>query len=202
MKHLGASDAPVPPPLPSGLPVPIDDGAADHLTGLLLPSIRFHATDGRDLDLLEFASRRLVVFVFPKMGRPDQADPPEWDDIPGARGCTQESCAYRDRYQDFSDLGYQVVGLSTQSVADQVEASTRLHLPYPLLSDLDRRLQTAIGLPTFYAAGLTLYKRLTFVAHERRIVKVFYPVFPPQQNAPDVLRWIRTHADVGADAAS
>jgi peroxiredoxin len=199
-KQLDRSVGPAPPPLPAGLPVPVDDGAADHLAGMFVPSMRFHATDGRDLDLFDLASR-LVVFVFPKMGRPDQADPPGWDAIPGARGCTQESCAYRDRYQEFLELGYEVVGLSTQSVADQAEASTRLHLPYPLLSDQERRLQAAIGLPTFSAAGLTLYKRLTFVAHDGRIAKVFYPIFPPQQNAPDVLDWIRADAparDVGS----
>jgi peroxiredoxin len=163
--------------------------------------MRFHATDGRDVDVRDLASR-LVVFVFPKMGRPDKADPPGWDAIPGARGCTQESCAFRDRYREFLDLGYEVVGLSTQSVADQSEASTRLHLPYPLLSDAGRRLQAAIGLPTFSAAGLTLYKRLTFVAHDGRIVKVFYPIFPPQQNAPDVLDWIRAAAPPARDVGS
>ena len=159
--------------------------------------MRFRATNGRDLDLSRLAADRLVVFVFPRMGRPDAADPPGWDDIPGARGCTQESCAFRDHFREFIDLDYEVVGLSAQLTSDQVEASTRLHLPYKLLADPDRKLSEAIGLPTFSAAGLTLYKRLTFVAQDRRIVKVFYPIFPPQENAPNVLAWIRSEMGNG-----
>jgi peroxiredoxin len=118
-------------------------------------------------------------------------DPPGWDKIPGARGCTQESCAYRDLHQEFRDLGWSVVGLSSQASDEQKEASVRLHLPFPLLADSERQLGGALRLPTFAAAGITLYKRLTFVAREGRIVKVFYPVFPPQDNAGEVLARIR-----------
>jgi peroxiredoxin len=159
---------------------------------LSIPSVRLKGTDGATVNLRELAAGPLVAFVFPKIARPDIADPPGWDDIPGARGCTQESCSYRDRYREFLDLGYEVVGLSAQPVVYQVEAKTRLQLPYRLLADPDRRLFDLIGLPIFATAGLTLYKRLTFVAHRRRIIKVFYPIFPPQQNAPDVLAWIRS----------
>jgi peroxiredoxin len=181
-----------PPPLPAGLPVPADDGAAAHLTGARIPSLRLEATDGGDVDLHELASGRLVVFVFPKIGRPDAADPPGWDAIPGARGCTQESCAYRDLYHEFLDLGHEVVGLSAQPVADLLEAKTRLHLPYRFVADPGAQLSVAIGLPTFSVSGMTLYKRLTLIAYAGQIVKVFYPIFPPQQNAPDVLAWIRS----------
>ena len=190
--HHRDNPAPLPPPLPNGLPVPVDDGAADHLTGAAIPSLRLAATDGGEVDLHELASRRLIVFVFPKIGRPDIADPPGWDAIPGARGCTQESCAYRDLYLEFVDLGHEVIGLSCQPLADLLEAKTRLHVPYRFVADPDGRLSEAVGLPTFSAAGMTLYKRLTLVAHGGRVVKVFYPIFPPQQNAPDVLRWIRS----------
>jgi peroxiredoxin len=190
--RMDPGSAPVPPPLPAGLPVPIDDGAAAHLTGAVIPSIRLESTDGGEVDIREVSSGRLVLYVFPKMGRPDQADPPGWDEIPGARGCTQESCAYRDLYEEFRDLGWSVAGLSAQPSDEQKEASVRLHLPFPLLADPDRRVG-ALQLPTFEAAGMTLYKRLTLIARERRIAKVFYPVFPPQDNASEVLAWIRSN---------
>src|SRR5437773_2495511 len=137
--------APVPPPLPAGLPVPVNDGAADHLTGTRIPSLHLAATDGGEIDLHELASRRLIVFVFPKIGRPDIADPPGWDAIPGARGCTQESCAYRDLYLEFVDLGHEVIGLSCQPLADLLEAKTRLHVPYRFVADPDGRLSEAVG---------------------------------------------------------
>jgi peroxiredoxin len=172
--------------------VPVDDGGAAHLRGAVIPSTRLESTDGGEVDIGELSAGRLVLYVFPKMGRPDKADPPGWDEIPGARGCTQESCAYRDLHQEFRDLGWSVAGLSAQSSEEQKEASVRLHLPFPLLADPERRLGDALHLPTFEAAGMTLYKRLTLVARERRIAKVFYPVFPPQNNATDVLEWIRS----------
>jgi peroxiredoxin len=191
--RMDPGSAPVPPPLPAGLPVPVDDGAAAHLTGAVIPSISLESTDGGEADIGELSAGRLVLYVFPKMGRPDKADPPGWDEIPGARGCTQESCAYRDLHQEFHDLGWSVAGLSAQSSDEQKEASVRLHLAFPLLADPERRLGEALRLPTFEAAGLTLYKRLTLVAREGRIVKVFYPVFPPQDNASEVLAWIRSN---------
>jgi peroxiredoxin len=190
--RMDPGSAPAPTPLPTGLPVPVDDGAAAHLTGAVIPSIRLESTDGGEVDIGELSAGRLVLYVFPKMGRPDQADPPGWDEIPGARGCTQESCAYRDLHQEFRDLGWSVAGLSAQSADDQKEASVRLHLPFPLFADPERQLGAALRLPTFEAAGMTLYKRLTLIARDRRIVKVFYPVFPPQDNATEVLEWIRS----------
>jgi peroxiredoxin len=188
---MNVDSAPQPPPLPAGLPVPVDDGAAAHLTGMAIPAVRLESTDGLEVDVVDLAAGRLVLYVFPKIGRPDRADPPGWDAIPGARGCTQESCAYRDQHQEFRELGYSVAGLSAQSLDELKEASVRLHLPFALLADPQRRFGDALRLPTFEAAGMTLYKRLTLVARERRIVKVFYPIFPPQANAGDVLNWIR-----------
>jgi peroxiredoxin len=190
---MDSDSAPVAPPLPAGLPVPVDDGAAAHLEGSVIPSTRLESTDGGEVDIGELSAGRLVLYVFPKMGRPDKADPPGWDEIPGARGCTQESCAYRDLHQEFRDLGWSVAGLSAQSSDEQKEASVRLHLSFPLFADPERRLGAALRLPTFEAAGMTLYKRQTLVARERRIVKVDYPVFPPQDNASEVLAWIRSN---------
>jgi peroxiredoxin len=185
------SVAPAPPPLPASLPVPEDDGAADHLVGAAIPPVRFQTTRGPDVDLHEMAAGRLVLFVFPRIGRPDRADPVGWDDIPGARGCTQQSCAYRDLIGEFMDAGYRVAGLSAQPTAEHQEAAARLHLPFHLLADPDLKLRDALRLPVFSAGGMTLYRRLTLVAEKSRIVKAFYPVFPPQENAQQVLDWIR-----------
>jgi peroxiredoxin len=191
-------DAPQPPPLPPDLPVPVDDdGAAAHLPGRSIPELNLRSTEGHEVNLAELAAGALVLYVFPKMGRPGEADPPGWDETPGARGCTQQSCAFRDRHGEFSDLGYSVAGLSAQPPEGQEEASQRLHLAFLLLADPDRRLGSALDLPTFDIAGMTLYRRLTLVARSRRIVKVFYPVFPPDENAAEVLAWIRSNR--GAD---
>lgn len=194
--HLEMSSigAPQPPPLPSGLPVPEDDGAATQLLGRSLPDIDLGSTAGGQLNLRQLAARGLVLYVYPKMGRPDQPGPPGWDDIPGARGCTQQSCAFRDRHQEFARLGYLVAGLSARPAEEQAEAVQRLQLDLPVLADPGRILGTALQLPTFEAAGVTFYKRLTLVAREGRIVKVFYPVFPPDENADEVLRWLRSEA--------
>lgn len=190
-------DAPQPPPLPAGLPVPVDDGAAAHLPGRAVPELRLWSTEGHEVDLAELADGALVLYVFPRMGRPGEASPPGWDETPGARGCTNETCAFRDRHEEFSTLGYSVAGLAAQSREELEEASERLHLSFPLLADPGHRLAAELGLPTFDFAGMTLYKRLTFVARERRIVKVFYPVFPPDENAEEVLAWIRSDRGAG-----
>jgi len=178
--------------LPAGLPAPVDDGAADHLPGRRLPSIGLPSTAGGNMNPGDLTGGH-VLFVYPKMGSPEE-DPPEgWDDIPGARGCTPQACSFRDRYSGFAVLGYGVAGLSTQASAAQAEAKDRLHLPYELLSDSSLRLADELGLPTFEAFGERLYKRLTIVARDGVIVKVFYPVFPPDENAGAVLDWISAH---------
>lgn len=183
-----------PPPLPDGLPVPINDGAAGHLLHRSMPDLALPSTDGGDLNLAELAADQVVLYVFPKMGRPDEADPPGWDAIPGARGCTQQSCAFRDLHDQFRDLGYTVVGVSAQLGSDQQEAAQRLHLSFPLLADPTRRLGKALDLPVHRIAGATYYRRMTLVARAGRIVKLFYPVFPPDENATQVLAWIRSEA--------
>jgi peroxiredoxin len=175
----------------SDLPVPVDDGAADHLPGLEVPAVSLPSTLGGHVDLADAAQGLLVVYVYPRTGTPGEPPPPGWDDIPGARGCTPESCAFRDARSDFAARGASLIGISTQTPEEQREFADREHIPYPLLSDHGLALASSeMSLPTFEAAGLTLYRRLTFVAEAGRIVKAFYPVFPPDRNATEVLAWL------------
>ena len=176
--------------LPENLPVPEDDGAAVHLPGSEVPSIALRSTLGGKLDLAEAAQERLVAYVYPRTGVPGQPLLEGWDDIPGARGCTPQSCAFRDAQQDLARHGATLIGISAQTPEEQAEFAQREHIPYPLLSDSELELADAMGLPTFETSGLELYKRLTFVAERGRIVKVFYPVFPPDRNAGDVVAWL------------
>ena len=181
--------------LPPDLPIPTDDGAATHLPGVMLPSVPLQATDGTTVDLSTLPGRT-VVYAYPRTGRPDQEVPAGWDEIPGARGCTPQSCAFRDHHAELRALGARVFGLSTQDTAYQQEAAGRLHLPFPLLSDADLRLIRALNLPTFTIdslPGQTLLKRLTLILRDGRIEHVFYPVFPPDQNAADVVAWLTAH---------
>jgi peroxiredoxin len=180
--------------LPADLPVPVDDGAADGLVGQAVPDLALPAPIGGELHLVDLATRLLVAYVYPMTGTPGQPLPHGWDDIPGARGCTPQSCGYRDALAEFERLGAALVGISAQSAAEQAEFAAREHIPFPLLSDDGQRLAAALGLPTFEAEGRTFYRRLTFVAAEGRIVKVFYPVFPPDQDAGTVLDWLRGYA--------
>jgi peroxiredoxin len=178
--------------LPAGLPDPVDDGAAAHLLGSRLPSVPLPATDGSTVDL---ATRpgRTVVYAFPRTGVPGE-DPlvPEWDEIPGARGCTPESCGFRDHHGELAAVGASVLGLSTQDTAYQQEAVERLRLPFSLLSDGSLALTRAARLPTFVAAGRTLVKRLTLLVDDGRVSHVWYPVFPPDSHAADVVRELST----------
>lgn len=176
--------------LPPDLPVPEDDGAADHLSGMALPEARLPSTIGGAVDLAELSRDRLVAYVYPRTGTPGQPLPAGWDDIPGARGCTPQSCAYRDRLAEFSSLGAAVVGISAQSPDEQREFAEREHIPFPLLSDNGLLLADVLRLPTFAVEEMTLYKRLTLVAENGKIAKAFYPVFPPDHNAAEVLAWL------------
>jgi peroxiredoxin len=179
----------------SRLPVPTDDGAADHLPGSAVPDVALPSTQGGELSLAEAARDRVVVYVYPRTGTPGVPAPEGWDDIPGARGCTPQSCAFRDAQGELARHGAALIGISTQTPAEQAEFAQREHIPYPLLSDDGLVLAQHMGLPTFEAAGLQLYKRLTFVAEQGRIVKVIYPVFPPDRNADEVLAWLEARAD-------
>ena len=179
--------------LPPDLPVPEDDAAADHLPGAELPHLSLPSTAGSELDLREAADGTLVLYIYPRTGKPGQPLPPGWDDIPGARGCTPESCAFRDHAVEIEKLGARVLGLSAQSLADQHEFAERVGLPYPILSDPELELAKALDLPTFDVAGMTLYKRITLIVRDARIAHVFYPVFPPDRNAADVVEWLRSN---------
>ena len=178
--------------LPPDLPAPEDDGACDHLWDMPLPPFELAATDGSRVRLDRLPGR-VVVYAYPRTGRPGEDHlVPDWDAIPGARGCTPESCAFRDHFKDLRAAGAALVfGLSTQDSAYQREAAERLHLPFALLSDADLELTKALRLPTFDAAGQTLLKRFTLVISDARIEHVFYPVFPPDGHAEQVLGWLR-----------
>ena len=177
--------------LPPGLPVPQDDGAARHLEGLRLPSLTLAATDGSEVDLAVL-SGRTVVYIYPRTGRPGQPLPDGWDAIPGARGCTPQSCSFRDHFAELKALGVShLYGMSTQDSDYQREAVERLHLPFAILTDAGLRFTRALRLPTFAVDGMTLQKRMVLVIDDCVIAKVFYPVFPPDASAGVVAAWLR-----------
>jgi peroxiredoxin/DNA-binding transcriptional MerR regulator len=181
--------------LPPNLPVPTDDGAADHLPGLALPPLRLPATTGEEIDLAALGPGRTVIYLYPLTGRPDTDVPDGWDLIPGARGCTPEACGFRDHHQDLLAAGASAVyGLSSQDTGYQRELVERLRLPFAMLSDTGFRLADALTLPTFHAAGQRLYTRLTLVVRDGRIEHVFYPIFPPDRHAEQVLGWLSAQA--------
>jgi peroxiredoxin len=179
----------------STIPAPTDDGAAAHLTGMRVPSVALQATDGTKVDLSSLPTRgRIVVYTYPRTGRPGVPNPEGWDLIPGARGCTPQTCAFRDHFAELKALGVDYLfGLSTQNPAYQREAAERLHLPFTILSDELFELTTALRLPTFATNGMTLLKRLTLVINSGVIENVFYPVFPPDRNADDVISWLKSN---------
>lgn len=175
--------------MPPDLPVPVDDGAADHLTGMAVPGLTLDSSAG-PVDLAELGAGRTVLYVYPRTGRPDREIPAGWDAIPGARGCTPQSCGFRDHAADLAEHGFRLAGLSAQTLDGQRELAERLHIPYPVIADPERRLGAALDLPFFEFEGVTLYKRITLVLEAGRIAKVFYPVFPPDKSAEEVLAWL------------
>lgn len=178
--------------LPPDLPVPVDDGAADHLPGLRLPSLALPSTHGGTPDLAQLAAAAgtLILYVYPRTGTPGEPLPDGWDAIPGARGCTPQSCAFRDHHAELRALGASVAGLSAQLTAEQEAFAAREHLPFALLSDPALQLAAALRLPTF-AVAVELYRRITLIARGGVVERVFYPVFPPDRNAADVVAWLR-----------
>jgi peroxiredoxin len=175
----------------STIPAPVDDGAARHLPGSRLPSIALPSTDGGTVDLSALSGRS-VVYAYPRTGQPGVPNPEGWDLIPGARGCTPQSCSFRDHAAELRTLGvHHLFGLSTQTTAYQREAAERLHLPFALLSDEALLLTRALRLPTFETGGMTLLKRVTLIIDDAVITHVFYPVFPPDRNAGEVVAWLR-----------
>lgn len=177
---------------PADLPVPVDDGAADHLPGTVMPALEFPGTAGKTVRLNGFGPGRTVLYVYPRTARPGTELPDGWDAIPGARGCTPEACGFRDHHADLVAAGaVGVFGLSTQDTDYQREAVQRLSLPFQMLSDPTLRLAEALNLPTFEAGGMTLYRRLTMIVGDGVVEHVFYPIFPPTEHAEQVLAWLR-----------
>lgn len=180
--------------LPPGLPAPVDDGACDHLRGAELPDVALLSTAGRTVTLRDLAAGTVVIYCYPRTGLPDQEPPgglAAWDSIPGARGCTPQSCAYRDHHAELRALGAAVFGLSTQTTEYQREMAARLHLPFEVLSDHALAFTRALALPTFTVEGIEVTRRLTLIARDGRIAECLYPVFPPDQDAARVMEWLR-----------
>jgi peroxiredoxin len=176
--------------LPPDLPEPEDDGAADHLPGMHMPAVALPSTAGGEVRL-DILPGRTVLFCYPRTGEPDRELPPGWNDIPGARGCTPETCGFRDRHEQFTDLGARVMALSTQDTDYQREMAGRLEVPFEVLSDAELQLVRALRLPNFTIDGVTFLKRLTLIIRDGEIEHVFYPVFPPDTHAGEVLDWLR-----------
>lgn len=183
--------------LPKDLPRPTDDGKTSHLTGKLIPNTNLASTQGYDVDLFEAFKKPTVIFIYPRAGSPlePNKNPELWDTIPGARGCTPQSCSFRDAIQEFNDLGVQVYGLSTQSPTVQKEFVERNHISFPILSDEKHMLTDGLNLPTFDFEGERLIKRMAFFIENGKIRKVFYPVFPPDKNADEVLDWLKSQGE-------
>ena len=178
----------------SKIPAPPDDGAARHLANMRIASVALLATDGTMIDLAALPGK-VVVYAYPRTGKPGVENPDGWDLIPGARGCSPQSCSFRDLFAELQSLGVsRLFGLSTQETAYQREAAERLHLPFPILSDSHLKLTEALKLPIFETSGMILLKRLTLVIHDGIIEHIFYPVFPPDQNAAEVAAWLRAKA--------
>jgi peroxiredoxin len=179
--------------LPANLPRPRDDGGARHLKGMALPDLELPSTGNRRVNLSTVSAPRIVIYAYPMTGRPDRQLPQGWDDIPGARGCTPETCGFRDHHKDLAKLHAEVFGVSTQDTAYQQEMVKRLEVPFEVLSDEQMAFARALKLPTFTVDGMTLLKRLTIVARSGRVEHVFYPVFPPDKHAEEVIDWLKRH---------
>jgi len=179
--------------LPVGLPVPEDDGACDHLVGVDVPPLTLPSSTV-SVNLAALAAGRAVLYIYPRTGKPDRPVPESWDAVPGARGCTPQSCGFRDHAAELAAFGARVAGLSAQPLEDQEELAARLRLPYPVISDPDLALARSLGLPTFTFEGVELYKRVTLVLARGRIEHVFYPVFPPDRNAAMVVAWLTANS--------
>ncbi len=178
--------------LPIDLPIPQDDGSTNHLRGMKLPNVSLIATNGKTVNLGDI-NGKLVIYCYPMTGQPNVALPEGWDQIPGARGCTPQSCSFRDHYQELQSLGAGVIGLSVQTTDYQKEMADRLHLPFPVVSDVNYQFQKALNMPTFVAAGMTLLKRVTLIANNGVIEAVHYPIFPSDSDPTWVIDYLKRH---------
>jgi len=180
-------------PLPPDLPRPVDDGGANHLVGMRMPEVSLQSTKGRTVRLAALQAPRTVIYCYPMTGVPEKPLPAGWDEIPGARGCTPQTCGFRDLHAEIIELGAEIFGLSTQTSGYQREMAERLKIGFEIVSDAEYKLCDALHLPTFEVEGMRLLKRLTLIVRGGRIEHVFYPVFPPDKNAQQVLRWLLSH---------
>ena len=178
--------------LPTDLPIPQDDGSTNHLKGMKLPNVSLNATNGKTINLGEIKGR-LVIYCYPMTGQPNVALPKGWDQIPGARGCTPQSCSFRDHYQELQTLGVEVLGLSVQTMEYQKEMANRLHLPFPVVSDVNYEFQKALNMPTFLVEEMTLLKRVTLIVNHGLIEAVHYPIFPSDSDAIWVIDYLKNH---------
>ncbi len=177
--------------LPPDLPAPVDDGACDHLLGTSIPDVTLPSTSWERISLRDATRRLSVLYFYPRTGTPGQEPPEGWDLIPGARGCTPQACGFRDHAQELADLGAEVIGISAQTTDEQREFAMRVGLPFALLSDPALLLAGRMGLPTFEVESVRLFKRVTLIAKDAKVVKVLYPIFPPNRNAEDVVAWLK-----------
>ncbi len=178
--------------LPRDLPVPQDDGSTNHLKGMKLPNVSLIGTNGKTVNFGDIKGK-LVIYCYPMTGQPNVALPDGWDQIPGARGCTPQSCSFRDHYQELQALGAEVVGLSVQTAEYQKEMADRLHLSFPVVSDVNYQFQKALNMPTFVAAGMTLLKRVTLITSNGVIEAVHYPIFPSDSDPSWVIDYLNSH---------
>ncbi|SES12703.1 peroxiredoxin [Psychrobacillus sp. OK032] len=175
--------------LPDNLPEPIDNGACNHLKGKSIPSVKLISTSGNVVDVSRIKGK-IVLYFYPLTGKPGESLPVGWDQIPGARGCTPQACSFRDHFKELEQLNTQVFGISTQNTDYQSEVVERLHLPFSLLSDSNLKLANSLSLPLFEVESKLLNKRVTLIIQDGLIIKVFYPVFPPDKNAEEVIEWL------------
>ena len=180
--------------LPTDLPIPQDDGSTNHLKGMKLPNLSLKATNGKAINFVDIKGK-LVIYCYPLTGQPNVALPDGWDQIPGARGCTPQSCSFRDHYQELQALGADVIGLSVQSTEYQKEMADRLHLPFQVVSDVNYQFQKALNMPTFVADGITLLKRVTLMVNNGVIDAVHYPIFPSDSDPAWVIDYLKSHKD-------
>ncbi len=178
--------------LPRDLPVPQDDGSTNHLKGMKLPNVSLIGTNGKTVNFGDIKGK-LVIYCYPMTGQPNVSLPDGWDQIPGARGCTPQSCSFRDHYQELQALGAEVVGLSVQTAEYQKEMADRLHLSFPVVSDVNYQFQKALNMPTFVAAGMTLLKRVTLITSNGVIEAVHYPIFPSDRDPSWVIDYLNSH---------
>lgn len=179
--------------LPDNLPAPHDDGEANHLLKMHIPGIVLPSTVKDSLDISKIDARYTILYFFPTMKVPGSPLPADWSNIPGARGCTPQNIAFNEHGADFQRYDAVSIGVSTQSIDELIQLSALRSFSQPLVSDSDLEFQQKLGVPTFQIEENTFYKRLTLIIQESKIIKVFYPVFPPDTHVLKILEWLENN---------